>query len=144
MIKKKWIDYLLNIIFHYNILVKFKAFNTKGLQGNVQFLNYWTLLSKNTNGTTFWEKTEDKLFIWFWRRFYLMIFRKWDRIFCSDTYVNKFGDTFQFTFIHKNYLRWEFKFGKSRIWIILSVLIVGSYKKDNSHLPYGTPDSLTK
>ena len=107
------------------------------------FKIYWTLLSKNTNGTTFWEKTEDKLFIWFWRRFYLMIFRKWDRIFCSDTYVSKFGDTFSNTFIHKNYLRWEFKSGKSRIWRILSVLIVGSYKRDNSVLPYGTPDSLT-
>ena len=78
----------------------------------------------------------------YWRRFYLMIFRKWDRIFCSDTYVNKFGDTFSNTFIHKNYLRWEFKSGKSRIWRILSVLIVGSYKKDNSVLPYGTKPAL--
>ena len=141
MLKIIRIDYLLNIIFHYNILVKFKAFNTKGLQGNVQFLNYWTLLSKNTNGTTFWEKTEDKLFIClsvYWRRFYLMIFRKWDRIFCSDTYGDKFGDTFQFTFIPIIYLRWEFKYGKSRIWRFLRVLIRGSYKKENPFLPYGT------
>ena len=141
MLKMIRIDYLLNIIFHYNILVKFKAFNTKGLQGNVQFLNYWTLLIKNTNWTTSERKPKINclyVYLFIGEDFIWWFLGSEIGYFVVTLMVTSLVTLFSLLSLTISYLRWEFKYGKSRIWRFLRVLIRGSYKKENPFLPYGT------